>query len=488
MSAVPNTSNKIVLVMPNDGFWTDLSNGVHLPGALLAIATLPDKDGFDVKIIDQRIDPQWKENLVKELQDKPLFVGITSMTGSQITPALKISAIVKENNCLCVWGGVHASLLPEQTLKNPLIDIIVKGEGEITTLELAKALRDKKSLLSVNGLYYKNKFNDVVKTDDRDFVDLNELPDYPYHLINVKDYLYTFEGKKFLNVFSSRGCPFQCRFCYNTVFNKRLWRSIKAETVIKRIARLKKEFGIEGAWFRDDNFFVDIKNAEKIIKGLTELGLCWGTSGARLDLFARFDEDMIKTINKSNCKFLFMGIESGSNKILDLIGKQITREKIIDVNKKILSRINAVQRMNFMIGLPKETIQDLKDTISLSYQILKDNKNAIISQYQIYTPYPGTMLYTYSLENGFVEPRTLEEWSNYRFEVSNIPSIKQDHKNILRMLAFTTWFMDDKIQIYSKSKMIKVLAKFYKPIARYRIKKLNASFPIDIKVAERIGF
>ena len=141
-----------------------------------------------------------------------------------------------------------------------------------------------------------------------------------------------------------------------------------------------------------------------------------------------------------------------------------------------------------MIGLPMETIDDLKKTVSLSYQLMKDNPHAIISQYQIYTPYPGTDLYDYSLKSGFKEPKSLEEWSKYRFEVSNIPFISKKQRKVLRMLAFTTWFIDNKLQIYSGKKMIKILAKMYKPIAEYRIKNLNAALPIDIKLAELVGF
>jgi len=480
-------NKKIVLVQPIAGFWGKLSGKVGLPSALLSISMLLDKEGYEIKIIDQRIEKEWEEILKQELAQKPLFVGVSSMTGTQILNALEVSKVVKKNGGLCVWGGVHASLMPQQTLENENVDIVVQGEGEITLLELAKALNGEMKLSEVKGIFYKEN-GKIMRNPPREFLDLNILPDVPYHLVDIKKHIVDFEGKKFINFFSSRGCPYGCKFCYNIIYNHRRWRSIEAKTVIERITKLKADFGIEGVWFRDDNFFVDKKRAFEIMKGMKELGLYWGTSGARLDLLGTFDEEMIKAINESNCLFLFIGVESGSDKLLKTIGKDITREKILDVNKRILSRINAKQRVNIMIGLPNETEDDIKQTIDLCYKIMEDNPHALISQYQIYTPYPGTDLYAYSLENGFVEPTKLEDWGNYRFEVSNIPSISKKQKELLRMLAFTTWFMDSKLDIFSNKKFVKLAAIMYKPIADYRIKHLSTFMPIDVKLAQLVGF
>ncbi len=476
----------VIFVMPVEGFWGKLRKGNHLPASLLAASTLLDKEGYHVKIIDQRISPNWKSDLKKELSKRPLFVGVTSMTGPQINNALEISGLVKEHEVPVVWGGVHASLLPNQTLQHKDIDMIIQGEGEVTSLELAKALEKRKSLSGLKGLWYKNGKR-IIRNPQRPFVDLNEIPDLPYHLVDVNQYFSNFYGNKMLAFFSSRGCPFGCRFCYNIVYNKRNWRPLTAENTLNRLEYLVDKFKLEGVWFRDDNFFPDTGRAGAILKGIMKFDISWGTSGARLDLLSQLDNKFIDLMNESRCKFLYIGVESGSDRILDLIGKGITRKQIIKTNLK-LRRLDAIQRCNFMIGLPSETKKDLEDTVSLSFQILKDNKNAIVSQYQIFTPYPGTALFDTVVKQGFKPPNNLVDWSNFRFEATKIEWSDKDMEGRLRMLAFTSWFVDTKLEGLAKSKWMKVLAKMYAPIARYRLKNLDSRFPIEIKLAEKIGF
>jgi hypothetical protein len=173
--------------------------------------------------------------------------------------------------------------------------------------------------------------------------------------------------------------------------------------------------------------------------------------------------------------------------MLKLIGKGITVSQIIKINHKLRS-LNAIQRYNFMIGFPTETRKDLSKTVSLALKLLEDNKNAILSQFQIFTPYPGTELFNLCIEHGFKPPTNLEGWAKFRFEVSNIPWADDEMKKILRMLAFTSWFVDTKPEGFARSMTIKILSKFYRPIAKHRFKTLNTRLPLEIDIAERFGF
>lgn len=477
----------IVFVMPIEGFWIKFRKGNHLPTSLLAAATLLDIEGYNIKIIDQRVNSDWESELVKELKKVPLFVGVTSMTGPQILHALSISKIAKQYEIPVVWGGVHPSLMPQQTLENENVDIVVQGEGEITALELAKHLENEKSLDGIKGLWYKEG-GQIKNNDPMPFLDLNRLPNLPYHLVNMKDYISNFYGYKLLSFFTSRGCPFNCGFCYNTTYNKRNWRALTPEKTLERIETLVHECNIDGFWIRDDNFFVNKKRTKTILEGIKKYDIVWGTSGARMDLMgALLDDEFIDLVNKSECKFLFIGVESGSDRLLKLMKKGITVSQILEINQK-LQKVNAKQRMNFMIGLPTETKEDLKKTVTLSLKLLNDNKNAILSQFQIFTPYPGTDLYNLSIKHGFIPPNSLEEWSNFRFEVSNIAWADEKMKNVLRMLAFTTWFVDDKPEGLAGSSFIKFLSKLYRPIARYRLENLDARLPIELYFAKYAGF
>ena len=221
----------IVFVYPKTGF--DIKNvWCYLPLSILTASSLLVKNNYNVTLIDQRVDDDWEYKLKKALKKEPLFVAISSMTGNQIYYGLNITKIIRENSSSpIVWGGVHPSLQPIQTLKNNYVDVVVKGEGEATSLELAENLEKNKSLDKIKGIAYKN--NSTIKINpDRKFLDLNTLPELPYHLLNVKQYLKNESAIPFL---SSRGCVYGCKYCCNPKYNLRMWRSMGVEKAIAEI-------------------------------------------------------------------------------------------------------------------------------------------------------------------------------------------------------------------------------------------------------------
>ena len=181
-------NKRVVLVYPHIIEGWQARPRMAMPMSLLCIATPVMNAGYDVKIIDQRVEPRWESILRQELQKDPLCVGVSSMTGPQLRHALDISKMVKEyGNSPVIWGGTHASLLPDQTLKNENIDIVVQGEGEETFPELVEALDGKRPLSTVKGIWYKENGH-IKNTGMRPFIDLNKQPPLPYHLIDLKKY------------------------------------------------------------------------------------------------------------------------------------------------------------------------------------------------------------------------------------------------------------------------------------------------------------
>jgi len=168
----------VVLVYPKVRLDRPIWEEIRIPLGLLTIATPLDIAGYKVKIIDQRVEKYWKKILLDELKKEPICVGISSMTGPQIKYALEVSKLVKQNsNIPVVWGGVHPSLLPEQTLKNDFVDIVVQGEGEETFYELVRALKDKSTLNGIKGIWYKED-GKLKRNPPRPFIDLNQQPFY----------------------------------------------------------------------------------------------------------------------------------------------------------------------------------------------------------------------------------------------------------------------------------------------------------------------
>lgn len=431
----------VLLVYPKTG-WDIRKVSVSLPLACLSVASTLVKSGYDVKILDQRIEDDWQKTLSNELKKEPICVGVSSITGTQIHFALEISRFVKNNSFSpVVWGGVHPTLLPIQTMENEFVDIVVKGEGEITLLELVQKLDSKSKICDVSGIAYKDS-KKIINNPDREYVDLNTLPELPYTLLDIKKYPSFGESlpsnaKSVFPFISSRGCPYACTFCCNPIYSQRRWRAMNAETAIKHIDNIVDKFNIDGIVFHDENFFVDKKRVEKIAKYMDHK-LDWGTQ-ARIDVAKNFD--ILDLHNKGLC-LMGIGIESGSDRILSLIRKGVTVSDIIKYNK-LLSNVDIVTQYNFMVGFPTESIGEIYATIDLAMRLITDNDNAEITGIYVYAPYPGTELFDISVRHGFNPPKFLEDWAKYSRQHSDTPWLS-DKKEVVENIALMSKFVDGK--------------------------------------------
>lgn len=413
-----------------------------LPMSVLSVAAPLVQNGYQVKIIDQRVDKDWKKNLLEEIKEKPLAVGISALTGKQILNGIKVSKLVKENSDIpVIWGGVHSSLMPHQTMENKYIDFVVIGEGEETFLELVRALSSKGSSENIKGLGYK-KNNKIFINPPRDFIDLDKLPEIPYHLINIENYI---EKKSFatgkpardIALYTSRGCPHRCGFCYNKEFNKRRWRGKSAERVVEDMKKLIKDYRVTSFNIEDDEFFVDIKRVGKICELILKEGLNIEIfTNCRVNYVANnMDDNYLKLLYRAGFKTLAFGVESGSEKILDLMRKDITIEQVFETIRK-LKKAGINSKYYFMAGFPTETIDDLYETTDLIYKMKQINPQIRIPAWRITTPFPGTELYTESLKHGFIPPKSLEQWADFSFETFKTPWISKKQKRIIRNVAF----------------------------------------------------
>jgi radical SAM superfamily enzyme YgiQ (UPF0313 family) len=413
------------------------------------------------------------------------------MTGAQIYYALEISRFVKQNSDVpVVWGGVHPCLLPLQTLENENIDIIIHGEGEITFHSLLKALEKGKPLKSVDGIWYKER-GKPKKTEPRDFIkDLDILPEKPYELINLNDYYgFSFGDERSITLETSRGCPFRCGFCYNTVFNKRMWRGYSSKRSLEKIRFITEELGIKGIYIQDDNFVANLKRYEEILDGISKekIDMIWGLLGARADSLERMSPDLLKKTRRAGCRHIDVGVESGSERILKLIQKDITVPRVLAVNNK-LADFDFKVKYTFIAGFPTETEAETRETVNLAMRLAEDNKNAFTPLY-IYTPYPGTPLYNLALENGFKPPQTLEGWSKFTFLdwYLNYPSwLDKKRIKILDNLSFTALFANKNIKHKIKKKWMRTLFELYNPIAKFRFRNNFYHLPLERMIEKKL--
>ena len=346
-------SKNVVLVYPRFLKGWQAQPRRAIPLGLLAVATPVSRAGYNVKIIDQRVEPDWRALLARELRRDPICVGVSSMTGPQLQFALEISRLAKQHGgAPVVWGGVHPSLLPEQTLENENIDMVVQGEGEETFLELVQALEAGKHVGSVQGIWYKEG-GDVKTTGVRPFVDLNRLPPLSFDLIDMEKYRRVMFGVPQQSFFTSRGCPYQCTFCFNTVFNRKRWRAMESDLVVRRIKDFSSRYGVKGVVFHDSNFFVDMDRSRRILRGILDENLGIVVSKMNIDptVLVKMTPDDFALLERAGCRRFSAAVESGSERIRALIKKPVDVDGLLEKNRE-LGRTSIVPSYPFMIGFP----------------------------------------------------------------------------------------------------------------------------------------
>ena len=253
---------EVVLVFPGKNGAPD----PQVPLALLHIAASLRQEGFKVRILDMRLEDYRNFKI-----GTPIFVGISCMSGLQIKYALEFARRLRMQNphCPIVWGGVHPTLLPEQTASNSYVDVVVRGEGELIIKDLANALASNQPLDNVLGITYRS--DGVIKSNpDGKVIDLDTIPvDLPYDLLQMERYPSVKSGR--FHIQTSRGCPHRCGFCYNGLFNKNKWRAKSAERVLDEIEYILEKFPqVKIIDPIDDNFFVDEERVKEICNGILD--------------------------------------------------------------------------------------------------------------------------------------------------------------------------------------------------------------------------
>lgn len=379
--------NKIVLAYPNVGSEAK-GMSVYPPLSVLYLAS--NLKDFSVEIFDQRVDKPEKFDLL--LDEKPICVGISTMTGIQIKYALELAEKTKKRNIPTVFGGVHPTIFPEQTLEDKRVDYVVKGEGETSFRNIVTCLA---------------KGETPPKIFNNQKINLEDLPPIPYELVDVENYVHTvaIDGRSLPFLFS-RGCPYGCTFCCNPVISNRKWRTMEVDAAASQLENLIKEYCLDSITFLDENLSVNpnvLNNLASKING----NFKWFMQ-TRINSLLNYD---LNFLEKMGAWRFSCGLESGSNRILKKIKKQETVEEYIEANRR-LSKTNISLWYNYIIGFPDEKLEDLKATVNLALQILDENPNAINSTFAMLVPYPGTEIAKVYLNKDLL-PKKLEDWKDF---------------------------------------------------------------------------
>ncbi len=399
------------------------------PLGIAYIAAVLEKAGHEVKILERRWLIGGRKRTQENLQGldeltraslsefNPRIVGITATT-TQISDAYRTARVVKrlDPSIQVVIGGCHATVEPESTLAQcPEIDIVVRGEGEEVMTELASGAQ----LSGIKGLTLRNG-NGFAHNLIRPFVqDLDQLPYPARHLLDRKTY-FTSNGTTlrgfFLNatnVFTTRGCPYSCSYCARDCLAAAntgpYVRFQSPEYVMDEIKYLMDNYGVDGILFAEDIFALRRARVEALCEKMLSSGISekiqWGTN-LRVDCVT---PSLLKLMRDAGCVRIIYGCESGSQRILSLLGKRANVEQ----NEKAVRHTKEVGitcEVNMMLGLPTETEDDILATIAF----LKRCQPGRINKGKLY-PIPGTILYKQFLEKGIItKPDNWDDlWDKY---------------------------------------------------------------------------
>ncbi len=404
--------------------------GIAYLGAVLL------QEGHEVVLKDYAVEHYNKEEFLKYLRENGFdMIGFSCRTPSYAS-TMQFIKDMKESSGLksiIVLGGAHPTALPEMVLEENPADIVVRGEGEITIVELCENLSEfgiSAELSRVEGISYKLN-GKIYHNSDRGLIEnLNILPFPARHLLPMDRYTFRIDSKLSANILSSRGCPFNCIYCQKSIFKKRIRRR-SAQNIVEEIEHVIDTYDRLSVYFVDDHFTFDKERLERFLEIVEEkrLQINWRCL-SRVDAIR--DIGILKRMRKSGCRTIVFGVESGDEATLKKIDKKITLKqsrKAIELANEAGIEIKA----NFMLAFPWDDYRSIYNTLDFAASLPVNNEYA----FYYTTPFPGTRIWELAKEQGIVDESSID-WRKFNelnlFFISN--AIAKDDFNRLLLLSY----------------------------------------------------
>lgn len=371
-----------------------------------------------MRIIDENIRPLTDEKLAEEMKNlkNPKMVGISVLTINSrraFQLARKIKRIDPE--VTVILGGIHPTVLPEECLNKEGVDIVVRGEGEVTLSELYDLLKKsyskhqerrkdwKFSLMKIEGISYK-KVGKIIHNPNRKLVPLEEIPPFPYDLFEKDIDKY----RDFGTIITSRGCPFNCIYCSQRSISGRVYRFLPNERVIKELSLLINKYHQKSIWFNEDNFGVSKQRLMSLCDAIIESGL-----HKKAEFIAELrgdsvDHDILRKLKEANFTMLSFGAETTSERLMKVLNKGESPEANIRAIK-MAHEVGIKASTTFIFGIPTETRKERLKTMIDALKLPLDNV-----RFNTAIPYPGTRLYEIAKEEGKLNKT--EDWKNFNVQ------------------------------------------------------------------------
>ena len=466
------------------------------PLALLALAPIAEQRGLTVDIVDSTIEPRYRERILHQLDDA-VCVGISIVTGPMIYEAIELARAVKSArpDVPVILGGWHPSTLAEQTLKAPYVDVVVRGQGEVTFGEILDRLLAGATLEGVHGCSYRTADGRIVHNPSRQTVNISGLPPKAYHLVDLEPYA-SLCGRRWIYYTSSHGCPYDCSFCSNASIYGRAWNALPADQVVDEIVDLVRRFRLDLVDIIDDNFLVDRQRGIDIAAGFVKSGLrfdwCIQTTA---NFLLRSSDDDVRLLRQSGLSRVFIGAESGSDDVLRSVNKvRFQGTRILHQVAEKCHRAGITCTFSLIFALPGETEGDRRQTLAMIREI-KSQYPSTEFHSNIYTPYPGAPNFRHAVDMGLREPESLEQWAEFYPKFQRLPWIDdKTHRQIQRIREYIR-IAYGATAVRRRSTMREAAHKVLAPIARARLNRDRYALPVELwalqsfsRLKNRLGF
>lgn len=400
------------------------------------MAAVLEKHGYDVDVLDasalELTYDEIGEEIIKRNPDVVSISALTPTIGVALDTADKVKQVKPDT--VVVLGGYHPTFEYESVLEEESVDIVVRGEGEYTLLELVQFIESGWDLADVCGLAFHDKDDDkLIVTPDRPIItDLDELPFPAFHLFPMEKYKILNISTNVATIITTRGCPMQCSFCSSAALHGHHLRRRSPQNVVDEIEIRLKEQNIDTIAFMDDTFTLNKKFVREFCHEIQRRNLkfWWGCT-SRVDTL---DEEILQLMKDCGCITIFIGVESADQQMLEKMNKNITVSKTENAFR-LARKVGIRTIASCVIGMPEDTKKSINQTIAF---VKKLNPNYAL--YSLATPYPGTRFYNETFKKNLIQ---IKDWSKYTLidpVLETIDCSSQELRSIQKM-AFIKFYL-----------------------------------------------
>ncbi|MGH9640948.1 MAG: B12-binding domain-containing radical SAM protein [Terriglobales bacterium] len=455
---------KVVLYNPRAVFFT-------MPLALVAIGSELDPALYEVITVDARLESDARRSVLAHL-DGALCLGVTVLTGAPIADALQISRAAKRAypGLTVVWGGWHPSMFSRECLREPSVDVTVRGQGEETFADIVTRLAAGRSLDDCPGCTVRLADGAIQENPSRPLAQIDNFRAHDYGLIPVERY-FKLKGKRQLDFISSQGCNFRCAFCSDPFVYGRKWVGLEPVRMALRLKELWDRYHFEDVNFQDETFFTKRDRVEALADRMVESGMnvTWAAT-MRADQGIRLPDEVWRRCKQSGLRRLLVGVESGSNDMLRRIRKDIKIEQVFETARKMV-KYDIAGHFPFIVGFPDESDAEVQASLDCAKK-LRSMSPDFLTPIFYFKPYPGSALVIEAVRRGFRLPETLEAWAKFDY-VDGDPG---------------PWVSPEKFRLIERFKFFHELAwkrpsrgkHLWQQLARYRCRRDNYRWPVEM--------